>query len=113
MKVQVSTDNRVDGSTALVSEVTKMVESSLARYQERLTRVELHLSDVNGPKGGVDHRCSLEARPAGLDPVAVTHTAEKPYEAAKGAIEKMHRLLTSTFGRHDATKGPSASGLPT
>ncbi|WP_010587970.1 HPF/RaiA family ribosome-associated protein [Schlesneria paludicola] len=113
MKVQVSTDKRVDGSTAIVSEVTTMVESSLARYRERLTRVEVHLSDVNGPKGGVDHRCALEARPAGLDAVAVTHNAQTPFEAAKGAVEKMLRLLTSTFGRHDDIKGLSASGQPT
>lgn len=111
MHVEVSTDAR---TTVDVADVTAEVESGLARYRDRLTRVEVHLSDVNGPKGGPDSRCVLEARPAGRQPVAVTHEAGSPDDAVSGAVEKMDRLLDSVFGRADDQKGnTSASGLPT
>src|SRR5262245_46760336 len=111
MKIEVSTDAR---AVADIPAVTAAVEAGLAVYRDRLTRVEVHLSDVNGPKGGMDTRCALEARPAGRQPVAVTNEAHNEGDAVKGAIEKMGRLLRSTFDRLGDVKGsPSASGLPT
>jgi hypothetical protein len=111
MHIEVSTDTH---TTADVAEVTAAVEAGLARYQERLTRVEVHLSDVNGPKGGRDCRCALEARPAGRKPVAVTSEAHTPDDAVEGAVDKMISLLTTAFEREgDVRGGPSASGLPT
>jgi len=111
MHVQVSTDTR---TTADIAEVTAAIEAGLSRYKERLTRVEVHLSDVNGPRGGRDCRCALEVRPAGRQPVAVTTEADTPDDAVDRAVEKMSRLLTTTFGREgDVRGGPSASGLPT
>lgn len=111
MHVEVRTDTR---TTADVADVTAEVETGLARFRDRLTRVEVHLSDVNGPKGGTDCRCVLEARPAGRQPVAVTSDAASPEEAVSAAVEKMDRLLTSTFDRLDDPKGnTSSSGLPT
>lgn len=111
MHIEVSTDTRV---TANVPDITAKIESGLSRYRDRLTRVEAHLSDVNGPKGGTDARCAMEARPAGHQPVAVTSDAGTPEEAVKGAVEKMDRLLKSAFDRLDDVRGgASASGLPT
>ena len=83
MHVEVSTDTRI---TAYIPATTAAVETGLARFRERLTRVEVHLSDVNGPKGGRDARCALEARAAGRQPVAVTNEAHTPDDAVKGAI---------------------------
>ena len=111
MKVEVSTDTR---TAADIPAVTAVIEAGLTRYRDRLTRVEVHLSDVNGPKGGPDARCALEARAAGRQPVTVTNDARTPDEAVKGAVQKMGRLLATAFGRGDDVKGgPSASGLPT
>jgi len=109
MLIKVTTDSR---TTVDVEDVTAELETGLSRYRDRLTRVEAHLSDVNGPKGGIDCRCVLEARAAGRQPVAVTNEAASPDEAVSGAVEKMSRLLTSTFERLDDLKGnASASGL--
>jgi hypothetical protein len=111
MKVEVSTDTRTSADTA---GVTAAIEAGLSRYQERVTRVEVHLSDVNGPKGGRDCRCALEARAAGRQPVVVTNEAHTPDDAVKGAVVKMGSLLTTVFDREDDVKGgPSASGKPT
>src|SRR6516225_1044719 len=111
MHVEVSTDTR---TTADIAGVTATVEDGLSRYKERLTRVEVHLSDVNGPRGGRDCRCALEARAAGRQPAAVTSEAHTVDDAVKGAVQRMSSLLTTVFGREDDVKGgPSASGLPT
>jgi hypothetical protein len=66
---------------------------------DRLTRVEVHLSDVNAAKHGVDDkRCLLEARLAGLQPLAVSHEAESLRSAITGATRKLVRSLDSRSG---------------
>jgi hypothetical protein len=107
MKIQVNTDRNVEGSEALVLLVEAEVQSALERFEDRLTRVEVHLGDENGEKDrkGADKRCLLEARPAGMQPVVVTDFADTVEQAVVGATRKMQSLLNSTFGRiagHDA-----------
>jgi hypothetical protein len=103
MKIQVNTDHNVEGSEALVLMVEAEVQSALERFVDRLTRVEVHLGDENGEKdgSGADKRCMLEARPAGMQPVAVTDFADTVEQAVVGATRKMQGVLNSTFGRID------------
>ena len=100
MKIQINTDRNVDGHEAWAHEVEATIESALARFGEQLTRVEVHVSDVNSDKfGTADKRCMLEARLAGLQPIAVTDEAATVDEAIQGAAGKLVRTLDSTLGR--------------
>jgi hypothetical protein len=106
VQVQVTTDRAVDGGEELIREVEAEVGAALSRFGERLTRVEVHLGDENAAKhGAADKSCTLEARPAGQQPVAVTHHAATSVEALRGALQKLQNLLESKFGRLDARKG--------
>jgi len=112
MKIQVNTDVHTDGTEALAVQVSATIEQALKRFSEHITRVEVHLSDENAGKSGPkDHRCMLEARLEGRQPVAVTDQAATLEQAVNGASHKLARLLDSTLGRlHDHRE--KASGLP-
>lgn len=100
MQVQVNTDNHIHGSEALSNHVASVVEGTLDRFSSRITRVEVHLKDVNGAKSGTDdNHCTMEARLTGLQPVAVTHEAANMDQAIDGAAEKLERLIDSTLGK--------------
>lgn len=100
MQVQLYSDSHVEAGQDLAQHCEDVLKSALARYGTRITRVEVHLSDENSHKGGDDDiRCVLEARPAGLQPVAVRHNSASAELAFDGAVEKLDRLLDSTFGR--------------
>jgi ribosome-associated translation inhibitor RaiA len=103
MQVQVNTGHNIEGREALAADVTRVVESALSRFSDHVTRVEVHLSDENGPKSGPnDKRCMLEARLEGRQPVAVTHQAATLRQAVDGAADKLNRLIESTLSRaHD------------
>ena len=76
MQIQVNSDNHIQSSIRLEEWVRTTIESTLERYEEDLTRVEVHLRDENGDKPGPhDLRCQLEARPKGHQPISVTHKA--------------------------------------
>ncbi|MBC8087387.1 MAG: HPF/RaiA family ribosome-associated protein [Phycisphaerae bacterium] len=97
MQIQVNTDHNIPGHEALVTEVEASVLSSLQRFGKQITRVEVHLTDENGNKGGADDkRCVLEARLEGHQPLVVTHQAETLKQAYVGAAHKMKTALTTT-----------------
>ncbi len=106
MQIQVNTDSNVTGSEGLVLRVEAAVDDALSRFSDRVTRVEVHLGDEStGTSSANDMRCTIEARPVGQQPVAVTHHADTLEEAYNGAAQKLEALLQSKFSRLDGRKG--------
>lgn len=100
MHIQFNTDNNITGSDALASKYISKVEKSLMRFNDRITRIEAYLSDMNSHKPGTaDKRCVLEARLNGLDPIAVSHQAESLDLAVNAATDKLKRALDTTLGK--------------
>ncbi|MEL6740537.1 MAG: HPF/RaiA family ribosome-associated protein [Planctomycetota bacterium] len=99
MQIQINA-NGFDLTPAIDEHVRGTVTSELAHRLERLTRIEAHLGDHNGEKGGRhDKRCMLEARPEGLDPVAVTSEGADLYDTIEDAAGKLRRALDTRFGK--------------
>lgn len=106
MQIQLNTDTTVQGSDAMIAWTQRELGERLARHRDHITRVEVHLSDVNGGRGGeADKRCLLEARLAGRPPVAVSHVAAKVADAVFGASDKLLRMLDTTLGRERDARG--------
>ncbi len=103
MKILLNTDHNVEGSAALSARIQADLEVALTRFEDRLTRIEVHLGDESaGRTSGDDVRCLIEARPAGGDPVTVTDHADTLDEAVNGATDKLVSLLSSKFERLDS-----------
>ena len=108
MQILVNSDNHIKGGESAAERVQAIVEGAVDRFQTRITRIEVHLSDTNGPKHGErEKRTVIEARVAGLRPVAVSHEAPTLLEAIEGAADKLTRALEHTLGRLDETAGKS------
>ena len=111
MQIQVNSDNHIQSSVSLEEWVRTTIESTLERYEEDLTRVEVHLRDENGDKPGPhDMRCQLEARPKGHQPVSVTHKADTLEQAVEGAATKLEHALEHLFGK---LRGKRTAATPT
>ncbi|MET1079759.1 MAG: HPF/RaiA family ribosome-associated protein [Pseudomonas sp.] len=102
MHVQVNS-NQIEGNARLQEWVGSAVMARLERFEELLTRVEVHISDENAQKSGPDDkRCQIEARPKGHQPLSVSHKAADLDLAVEGAAEKMRHALEHLMGRLDA-----------
>ena len=107
MHIQINTDHNIEGHESMAEHVSNVVESALSQLSEHITRVEVHLSDENGPendrnKGQNDKRCMMEARLEGYHPLAVTAHANTVHQAIDSAAEKLAHVIESTLGRmHD------------
>lgn len=90
-------------SDTLEDHVRSEINHEVGRYTDRLTRIEVHIADENASKhGGSDKRCTLEARPAGMHPIAVESRAADYYLAVTDAAGKLGRALTHRFARASA-----------
>jgi hypothetical protein len=106
MQIQINTANNVPGRATLVEQLEVTVRDRLSRFEDRLTRVELHLTDENAERqAGPDMRCVVEARPAGMDPITVTELAGSIDQAASGALGKLVSALERSYGRTTSRKG--------
>ena len=100
MIIQLNTDKNLAGTEKLSAYLNSFISEELSRFSHQITRVEVHLSDVNGPKDGLnDKRCLIEARLEGMKPIAVSNNANTHEQAIEGAIEKLKTSLDSMLGR--------------
>ncbi|MDM0011860.1 HPF/RaiA family ribosome-associated protein [Variovorax sp. J22P168] len=100
MQIQVNTSNGIENKETLEQWADGEMRQNLSRFAGEVTRVEIHLSDENSRRGGAaDKRCTMEARLAGHQPLAVSHDGATIDEAFRGASDKLKRSLDSTLGR--------------
>lgn len=100
MQIQINYAN-VEHSDSVDEHIEGQVKSALGRWAGRLTRVEVHLKDVNGPKSGTDQLCTMEARLAGDDPCVAEHQADGIFEAVTGAADKLQRVIERRVDRRN------------
>lgn len=106
MQVLVNSDHHIVGGEDLTERVRGVVEGRLERFEGRITRVEVHLNDLNSHKlGERDKRCMMEARIGGLKPIAVSHEAPTLTEAIHMAADKLERAVGHTLGKLQDTAG--------
>jgi ribosome-associated translation inhibitor RaiA len=106
MQIQVHTDHNTDGREKVVDYVRWLLEDALSHFSSHITRIDVHLGDENGAKGGSDDkRCMMEARLHSRHPIAVTQHAATMDEAIDGAARKLKRALAHEVERLHEHRG--------
>ena len=100
MTIQINTDNNLDVHETYQSQLKDLLSEELSRFDEHITRLEVHLSDENGSKESEDDKkCMIEARLKGRQPIAVSDIANTYDQAVNGAIDKLKTSLDTILGR--------------
>lgn len=100
MYIQFNTDKNIDGTEGLEAFVNEKVRHALKHYIDKITHIEVHLSDQNADKGGIDDiQCKIEARIAGMQPIIVVSKSSSKEIALDDAAGKMKSALESMIGK--------------
>ena len=95
---------KLQSSEAIVAWTERRVRTSLRRFTSRITRVEVHFADLNGPKEGkTDLRCTMEARINGRKPLAVDRVNSRAHRIA----HRRARGAAVAPRRETTTQGPA------
>lgn len=102
MQIQFNSDSSVMGTDNVAARIQAKVRDKLARYEERLTRLEIHVHDENAHKHGHDDKaCTIEARPRSGRPIGVTEHASTVDDAARRAATTLAQRLDRHFGKQE------------
>lgn len=74
-------------------------------------RINVRLSDINGPRGGDDKRCQLVFTLQGLPSVVIEDTESNLYVAIDRAVDRASRTLARVLERKHAHRESRLSGI--
>ena len=80
-------------SEALNKYVKSKVQVMLSRYEEKITRIDVSLFDINGPKGGEDKCCKIIVKINGSSSIVVQETAEDLYDSINTCTRRARRAI--------------------
>jgi len=108
MQILLHTDPNTDGSAAMTDHLDTVVNAALGRFGERVTRVDVHLSDANSQaKSGTDDiHCMLDARLSGEEVIVVNDSAANAHQAIAGAMHKLKRAIGAAIAKHHPRHQP-------
>lgn len=105
MLILFNSDKRIEGGADKAAAVEQRIRERLGRFAARLTRVEVHVNDVDGDRNGPRGiHARIEARPANSRPVVVDDRGVDASAAIGGAVRKLADLLDTRFGKVDAVR---------
>jgi hypothetical protein len=98
--MQVIFDSRDPQGAELRDQAVQRLRFVMRRLAWRVSRARLRLSDVNGPRGGVDKRCqvALNADDGGR-PVVITAMARDWRDAIDSALARAAQVLLRRHGQ--------------
>ncbi len=78
----------------------------------KVRRVVMRLADENGPRGGVDKRCSIRAIVSGIPPVVVEQHETDLYVAIDRAADRAGRAVSRKLERATADRRDGKATAP-
>jgi ribosome-associated translation inhibitor RaiA len=96
----------VESRTPKAADLRPLVEQRVRFVLKRLThfvpRARVQLSDVNGPRGGIDKRCQIEIQTEGAGTVVTSVTAREWLGALNSALSRASSQVLKNLKRQRA-----------
>jgi ribosome-associated translation inhibitor RaiA len=89
----------LEPSVALRAHLERRVLFAVARFGDRVRSVQATLNDANGPRGGPDKVCRLQAELRGAAPVLVEDADGDAYVAIDRAAGRLGRSVARELAR--------------
>jgi len=84
---------------ALKKYAEQKLKSSLSGCKDKLQRVVIRLSDINGPRGGEDKHCLIQVVLPGMPDVIIEDTENDMYAAIDKATDRASSAVTRKVAR--------------
>lgn len=87
---------------AIRDHIERRLRFALARANAHVRQVAAHLSDINGPRGGIEKRCRIRVRLKKSADVMIDDTESDLYAAIDRAANRAGRTVARRLARRDA-----------
>ena len=114
MKIHVRS-KQVEVDKTVRAHIKRRLQFSLGRLSQRILRVTVQIVDLNGPRGGEDKACRIEARLLPTGSIFVEDTDADIYAAVDRAADRAARSMSRFIKRArdlERNTAPARSLLP-
>lgn len=84
----------------LKSFILRQADKNRPLHTDQVTSVNVHLKDVNGPKGGTDKECVVEVRLSQLPSIVVKRRTVDAYISIRQALGRASRVVNRRLSRN-------------
>lgn len=99
---------KIPGADLATEHVRRRLGFALGRFADRVAKVHVTLEDVNGPRGGIDKRCSMRAvLRSGGEPLIAVDLDGSIAVAIDRAAERLARRVARVLRRRRRRRYPS------
>lgn len=84
---------------AIEEHVRRRLQFACDWARHAVSRITVKLSDENGPRGGLDKRCTIVVSASGLREVVIEDTRDDVYRAVDCAADRLARTLARKVAR--------------
>ena len=99
-------------TTAIETHLQRQLRFALDHLDDRVRRVFVRLSDINGRRGGIDKRCQVQVTLAGSGDVVIEDVQTDLYLAVSRAVERAAAAVTRRLGRLRQMQRARTPGTP-
>ena len=96
---------------AMESYIKQKLEPIQTHYGDRILSINVHLSDINGPKGGVNKQCLIHIDLQKLPTVVVEDTKDNLYSAVDNCCQRAERAVRKSLERQQTLARKPAVSL--
>lgn len=83
--------------------IEERVNFVLRRLRHQISQARISLSDINGPRGGVDKQCQLTLKKTGAGAVVITTNARTYANALDAALSRASQAIVRSLQRKRAS----------
>ncbi len=111
--MQVLFESRDPQAAHLRDVAVRRLRFVMRRMTWLVPRARVHMSDVNGPRGGIDKRCQVELKTDHAGTVVITAIARDWHSALETALARASRVLVRMWrrGRQPSRGRPATMAL--
>lgn len=98
MRLKINCRN-ISNPNDAIAYVDHRLSFSFSNWRNLIDTLSISISDVNGPKAGVDKQCRVIAVAQGVEPIVVTERRENLRHAVDRALARASRTVNSRIKR--------------
>lgn len=92
----------IETSQVLREYIIERVDMALDHVYDSIHFVTVRISDLNGPKGGIDKRCKIHFKLSGLPAIVVSEVSASIDGAIDGATQRLAKVVDRLMSRVNA-----------
>ena len=90
----------------LQEQVERSIDHAVDRHRNRIDRVSVYLTDLNGPRGGSDKLCHITADLRGVRPVLILETGDDLITVVNRAARRLGYRIGRSIHRGRVAGAP-------